>query len=190
MEVRHRLGKDVQLVDRAMQHVNIDSFDVRFITVLHRWDKHSALIGRLEVLITHVPDVTLLIVTSVALFAREYRHPARVQQSSTLFLVLDDASLLACQNSFGQFNIVASGRVDSDIRRAGMLGDELFIAEIAFNDVYDFWFTFTYDFNVVFDNFNVVVLAHECGNLDLFVGVFDEIGKAFSVFDEVIENSP
>ena len=144
-------------------------------------------------------------VTSVALFAREYCHPARVQQSSTLFLVLDDASLLACQNSFGQFNIVASGRVDSDIRRAGMLGDELFIAEIAFNDVYDFWFiyfflnhlysgvfwfTFTYNFNVVIDKFNVVVLAHECCNLDLFVGVFDEIGKAFSVFDEVIENSP
>ena len=114
---------------------------------------------------THIPKLEMGIMPSVRLAAREHGHPAGVEQSSRAFLVLDNASLLASQNSLGQLYIVASGRVDSDIRRAGVLGDEFGIAERALNDLYA---KFTNRFLMVF-------AAHECCNFEVLeVRVVDE----------------
>ena len=85
---------------------------------------------------THTPKPEIGIMPSAAVTAREHGHPARVQQSSRRFLIFVDAILLACKDSIGQRNVVAPGRVDSDIRRASMLGDELGIAELALNDLH------------------------------------------------------
>lgn len=105
---------------------------------------------------THIPDLVTGIMPSVPRAVREYGHPARMEQDSRVFLVLDNASLLARQDSRGQPYIVAVGRVDSDICRAGMLGDEIGIAERALNDLY------ARATNCV----QVGIAAHECGNVE------------------------
>ena len=80
---------------------------------------------------THIPEFAVRIVLPLLPIIQEYADPTRVQKDGWGLLVLHDARLVPGQNSVAERHVVGVCSIDGDVCRAGMLGDEVDVAEAA-----------------------------------------------------------